>query len=129
MWRGYVRRLPHQKPRRRLAPIGGYIAGKKECVENAGVPPDLPGAWKRGRRVPIRAFVLLSGLFLAPTVTAGALKGAIFAANLYEKLGFGVVPNGSEPRFDIIQAVEFGTPEGLISFCEGIQYAALWTAS
>ena len=63
-------------------------------------------------------------LFLAPTVTAGALKGAIFAANLYETLGFKVVPSGDAPRYDIIQAIEFGTPEGLISFCEGIQYAA-----
>ena len=61
---------------------------------------------------------------LAPTVVAGALKGAVFAANLYEKLGFGVVPNGSEGRHDIIQAITFGTPEGVIRFCEGIQAAA-----
>ena len=64
------------------------------------------------------------GFFLAPTVVAGALKGAIFAANIYEKLGFGVVPNGTESRHDIIQAVTFGTPEGVIAFCEGIQAAA-----
>lgn len=64
------------------------------------------------------------GFFLAPTVTAGALKGAIFAANIYEKLGFSVVPNGQESRHDIIQAVTFGFPEGVIAFCEGIQAAA-----
>ncbi|MBQ3906849.1 MAG: methionine gamma-lyase family protein, partial [Lachnospiraceae bacterium] len=64
------------------------------------------------------------GLFLSPTVTASALKGAIFAANLYEKLGFPVIPNGTESRHDIIQAVTFGTPEGVIAFCEGIQAAA-----
>ena len=64
------------------------------------------------------------GLFLAPTVVAGALKGAIFAANLYEKLGFPVVPNGTESRHDIIQAITFGKPEGVIAFCEGIQAAA-----
>lgn len=64
------------------------------------------------------------GLFLAPTVTAGALKGAIFAANIYEKLGFQVVPNGTESRHDIIQAVTFGTAEGVIAFCKGIQAAA-----
>ena len=64
------------------------------------------------------------GFFLAPTVTAGALKGAVFAANVYEKLGFAVVPNGSESRHDIIQAVTFGTPEGVIEFCKGIQAAA-----
>ena len=64
------------------------------------------------------------GFFLAPMVTKGALKGAVFAANVYEKLGFPVIPNGSEPRQDIIQAVTFGSPEGLIAFCQGIQAAA-----
>ena len=64
------------------------------------------------------------GLFLAPTVVSGALKGAIFAANIYEELGFPVIPNGSESRHDIIQAVEFGTPDGVIAFCKGIQAAA-----
>ena len=107
-----------------LAPIGGYIVGKKNCVENAAFRLTSPGL---GREVGASLQVLPSfyqGLFLAPTVTAGALKGAIFAANLYEKLGFKVVPSGDAPRYDIIQAIEFGTPEGLISFCEGIQYAA-----
>lgn len=107
-----------------LAPIGGYIVGKKDCVENAAFRLTSPGL---GREVGASLQVLPSfyqGLFLAPTVTAGALKGAIFAANLYEKLGFKVVPSGNAPRYDIIQAIEFGTPEGLISFCEGIQYAA-----
>ena len=64
------------------------------------------------------------GLFLSPTVVAGALKGAVFAANIYERLGFGVVPNGTESRHDIIQAVTFGVPEGVIEFCKGIQAAA-----
>lgn len=107
-----------------LAPIGGYIVGKKDCVENAAFRLTSPGL---GREVGASLQVLPSfyqGLFLAPTVTAGALKGAIFAANLYEKLGFKVVPSGDAHRYDIIQAIEFGTPEGLISFCEGIQYAA-----
>ena len=107
-----------------LAPIGGYIVGKKDCVENAAFRLTSPGL---GREVGASLQVLPSfyqGLFLAPTVTAGALKGAIFAANLYEALGFKVVPSGDAPRYDIIQAIEFGTPEGLISFCEGIQYAA-----
>ena len=63
-------------------------------------------------------------MFLAPTVTAGALKGAIFAANIYEKLGFSVVPNSAEERFDIIQAITFGKPEGILAFCRGIQGAA-----
>ena len=64
------------------------------------------------------------GLFLAPTVVSGALKGAIFAANVYERLGFDVVPNSTEPRYDIIQAITFGKPEGVIAFCQGIQAAA-----
>ena len=62
--------------------------------------------------------------FLAPTVVCGALKGAIFAANVYEKLGFPVIPDGTEARHDIIQAVTFGSPEGVIAFCQGIQAAA-----
>ena len=107
-----------------LAPIGGYIAGKKECVENAAYRLTSPGL---GKEVGASLGILNSfyqGIFLAPTVTAGALKGAIFAANIYEKLGFRVVPNSTESRHDIIQAVEFGTPEGVIAFCEGIQAAA-----
>ena len=107
-----------------LAPIGGYIAGKKDCVENAAYRLTSPGL---GKEVGASLGVLSSfyqGLFLAPTVTAGALKGAIFAANLYERLGFGVVPNGTESRHDIIQAVTFGHAEGVIAFCQGIQAAA-----
>lgn len=107
-----------------LAPIGGYIVGKKECVENAAYRLTSPGL---GKEVGASLGILpqfYQGLFLAPTVTAGALKGAIFAANIYEKLGFSVVPNASESRHDIIQAVTFGTPEGVIAFCEGIQAAA-----
>ena len=107
-----------------LAPIGGYIAGKKECVENASYRLTSPGL---GREVGASLGILSAfyqGLFLAPTVTAGALKGAIFAANIYERLGFRVVPDGQESRHDIIQAVEFGSPEGVIAFCEGIQAAA-----
>ena len=107
-----------------LAPIGGYIAGTKECVERAAYRLTCPGL---GKEVGASLGVMRSfyqGFFLAPTVTAAALTGAIFAANVYERLGFKVVPNGSESRHDIIQAVEFGFPEGLTSFCEGIQAAA-----
>lgn len=107
-----------------LAPIGGYIAGKKECVENAAYRLTSPGL---GKEVGASLGILkdfYQGFFLAPTVTAGALKGAIFAANVYEKLGFGVVPNSTETRHDIIQAVTFGSPEGVIAFCKGIQAAA-----
>ena len=107
-----------------LAPMGGYIAGTRECVENCAVRLTSPGL---GREVGASLNTLRSlyqGFFLAPTVTAGALKAAVFAANLYEQLGFKVVPGGAEKRNDIIQAVEFGFPEGVIRFCEGIQAAA-----
>ncbi|MBO5209269.1 MAG: methionine gamma-lyase family protein [Lachnospiraceae bacterium] len=107
-----------------LAPIGGYIAGKKECVENAAYRLTSPGL---GKEVGASLGVMSSfyqGLFLAPTVTASALKGAIFAANIFEKIGFHVIPNSTESRHDIIQAVTFGKPEGVIAFCQGIQAAA-----
>lgn len=107
-----------------LAPIGGYIAGKREYVENAAYRLTSPGL---GKEVGASLGVMRDfyhGLFLAPTVTAGALKGAVFAANIYERLGFKVVPDSTQSRHDIIQAVEFGTPEGVISFCKGIQAAA-----
>ncbi len=107
-----------------LAPIGGYIAGRKDCVENAAFRLTSPGL---GKEVGASLGVLkdfYQGIFLAPTVTASALKGAVFAANLYEPLGFGVVPDAKESRHDIIQAITFGTPEGVIAFCQGIQAAA-----
>lgn len=107
-----------------LAPIGGYIAGKNECIENCAYRLTSPGL---GKEVGASLGVMQSfyqGLFLAPAVVSGALKGAIFAANIYEELGFPVIPNGSESRHDIIQAVEFGTPDGVIAFCKGIQAAA-----
>jgi cystathionine beta-lyase family protein involved in aluminum resistance len=107
-----------------LAPVGGYICGKKEFVENAAFRLTAPGLGKElGATLGINPS-FYQGFFLAPTVTAGALKGAIFAANLYERLGYKVVPNGKEDRYDIIQAVELNTPEKLIAFCKGIQAAA-----
>ena len=107
-----------------LAPIGGYIAGTHECIENCAVRLTSPGL---GKEVGATLGVMkdfYQGFFLAPTVVNGALKGAVFAASIYEQLGFAVVPNGSESRHDIIQAVTFGTPEGVIAFCQGIQAAA-----
>lgn len=107
-----------------LAPCGGYIAGTKECVEQAAYRLSSPGLGKEvGATLGVNSS-FYQGLFLAPTVVAGALKGAIFAANAYEKLGFKVIPDGKEPRYDIIQAVELGSDKGLIAFCKGIQAAA-----
>lgn len=107
-----------------LAPIGGYIAGRTDCVENAAYRLTSPGL---GKEVGASLGILkdfYQGLFLAPVVTASALKGAVFAANLYERLGFDVIPTGSESRHDIIQAITFHQPESVIAFCQGIQAAA-----
>lgn len=107
-----------------LAPIGGYLAGKKECIENAAYRLTSPGLGKEVGASLTALPAFYQGLFLAPSVTANALKAAIFAANLYEGLGFSVIPDGKETRHDIIQAVTFGAPEGVIAFCQGIQQAA-----
>ena len=107
-----------------LAPVGGYIVGRKDCVENAAYRLTSPGL---GKEVGASLGVIQSfyqGLFLAPVVVSGALKGAIFAANIYEKLGFAVIPDGAESRHDIIQAITFHSPDALLAFCEGIQEAA-----
>lgn len=107
-----------------LAPIGGYIVGKEKYIDMCAYRLTAPGLGKEvGATLGINQ-QLFQGFFMAPQVVSGALKGAIFAANIYEKLGFEVVPNGSESRHDIIQAVTLGTAEGVIAFCEGIQAAA-----
>ena len=107
-----------------LAPIGGYIVGKKECIENASYRLTSPGL---GKEVGASLGILpafYQGLFFAPTVTSSALKGAIFAANLFEKFGFKCVPDSIEERHDIIQSITFGDPEMMIAFAKGIQEAA-----
>ena len=107
-----------------LAPIGGYVAGRADLIENCAYRLTSPGL---GKEVGATLGVTQSfyqGFFLAPTVVCGALKGATFAANIYEALGYPVIPNGSESRHDIIQAVTLGSAEGVIAFCKGIQAAA-----
>jgi len=107
-----------------LAPIGGYICGTKECVERCAYRLSAPGLGQEvGANLGIMT-ALYQGFFLAPTVVAGAEKGAIFAANLYEPLGFRCVPNATESRHDIIQAVELKSEEAMVAFCKGIQAAA-----
>ncbi len=107
-----------------LAPIGGYIVGKREYIDQCAYRLTAPGLGKEvGATLGLNQS-FFQGFFLSPTVTAGALKGAIFAANIYEKLGFDVVPNSTESRHDIIQAVTLGSAEGVIAFCQGIQAAA-----
>ena len=107
-----------------LAPTGGYIVGKKECIERCAYRLSAPGL---GREVGANLGLLTQfyqGLFMAPTVVSSAVKGAVFAAACYEKLGFRVVPSAKETRHDIIQCVELGSKDGMIAFCKGIQAAA-----
>ena len=107
-----------------LAQTGGYIAGTKKCIENASYRLTAPGL---GREVgpSLEALPrLYQGFFMGPVITASAIKNAIFAAALFEKYGFESYPSSKEDRHDIIQAITFGMPEGLIAFCEGIQAAA-----
>ena len=107
-----------------LAPTGGYICGRKECIERCAYRLSAPGL---GREVGANLGLLTSfyqGLFLAPTVVSSAVRGAVFAAGCYEKLGFRVVPGSGEIRRDIIQAVELGSREAMVAFCKGIQSAA-----
>ena len=107
-----------------LAPTGGYICGRKSCIERCAYRLSAPGL---GREVGANLGLLTSfyqGLFLAPTVVSSAVRGAVFAAGCYEKLGFRVVPGSGETRRDIIQAVELGSREAMVAFCKGIQSAA-----
>jgi len=107
-----------------LAPIGGYICGTSECVERCAYRLSAPGLGQEvGANLGLMP-ALYQGFFLAPTVVAGAEKGAVFAANLYEPLGFRCVPNATESRHDIIQAVELKSEDAMIAFCKGIQAAA-----
>ncbi|MGE4485175.1 MAG: aminotransferase class I/II-fold pyridoxal phosphate-dependent enzyme [Oscillospiraceae bacterium] len=107
-----------------LAPAGGYICGTRECVERCAYRLSAPGLGQEvGANLGLMP-ALYQGFFLAPTVVASALKGAVFAANIYEKLGFRVIPTGTESRHDIIQAVELGSEEAVVAFCRGIQAAA-----
>ena len=107
-----------------LAPIGGYICGTKQCVERCAYRLSAPGL---GQEVGANLGIMpafYQGFFLSPTVVAGALKGAVFAAAAFENLGYDVIPKSDETRHDIIQSVVLKTPEALIAFCEGIQAAA-----
>ena len=107
-----------------LAPVGGYICGSDECISRCANRLNAPGiGGDVGASLGLMKD-LYQGFFLAPTVTASALKGAIFAANIYESLGFHSVPNATEERYDVIQSVELGSKEAMCAFCEGIQAAA-----
>ena len=107
-----------------LAPIGGYICGTQKCIDRCAYRLSAPGLGQEvGANLGLMP-ALYQGFFLAPSVVSGAVKGAVFVAACYEKLGFTVVPSSKEARHDIIQCVELGSPEGMVAFCKGIQSAA-----
>ena len=107
-----------------LAPIGGYIVGKNEYVENAAVRLTSPGLGKEvGATLGINS-LLIQGLFNAPQVVNGSLKGSVFLAKIFENLGFNVIPSSNEKRADIVQAIQLNSPENVIAFCQGIQKGA-----
>jgi cystathionine beta-lyase family protein involved in aluminum resistance len=107
-----------------LAPIGGYIVGRADLIERCAARLTAPGIGKDGGATLTANRSFYQGLFRAPSVTASALKTAIFAAKVFEDLGYAVSPSSAAPRQDIVQAVECQTPEGLLAFCRGIQKAA-----
>ncbi len=107
-----------------LAPSGGYICGTEECIRRCAYRLSAPGLGQEvGANLGLMT-QLYQGFFLAPAVTAAALKGALLVSAVYKRLGYNVIPAPDEARHDIIQAVELGSKEGMEAFCCGIQAAA-----
>ncbi|MEG0115756.1 MAG: methionine gamma-lyase family protein, partial [Hydrogenoanaerobacterium sp.] len=104
-----------------IAKTGGYIAGKKALVELCAYRLTSPGMGKEVGCTLGQTRDMLMGLFFAPDVVANALKTAVFAAALFERLGYEVYPRCTQPRTDIIQAITLGTAQKLVAFCRGIQ--------
>lgn len=107
-----------------IAPVGGYIAGTRECVENAAFRLTGPGLGKELGPSLGNNRLLYQGTFLAPQVTAAAEKAAVLLSEVFETLGFRVNPHSDEIRHDIIESITLGDPARVISFCRGIQKAA-----
>lgn len=107
-----------------IAPTGGYIAGKKEYVEQAAFRLTIPGiGGECGSTFGVMR-LMFQGLFLAPHTAIEAVKGAIFCSRIMELAGFEVLPRYNDKRSDIIQAIKFNNKEKLINFCKGIQYGS-----
>lgn len=107
-----------------LAPTGGYIVGRADLVERVAFRLTAPGIGQEVGSYAGSYQPFYQGLFLAPHVVAQAMKTAVLAAAMFESLGMNTTPKPDEPRSDIIQALELGTPERLIAFCQGIQMAS-----
>ncbi|SDL64947.1 Cystathionine beta-lyase family protein involved in aluminum resistance [Dendrosporobacter quercicolus] len=104
-----------------IAPTGGYIAGREELVELAAFRLTAPGIGSEVGASLIDNRLLFQGLFMAPHITAQALKGAVFAAAFFSLLGYHTLPAPAERRGDIIQAIELGSAEKMVAFCRGLQ--------
>lgn len=107
-----------------IAPTGGYIAGKHELVEKCAARLTCPGVGREVGATLGHSRELYMGLFSAPHVVGEALKTAVYASRLFEKLGYSVTPRYDEKRGDIIECITLGSREGLIAFCKGIQSGA-----
>lgn len=107
-----------------IAPTGGYIAGRRELIEKCAARLTCPGVGREVGATLGHSRELYMGLFSAPHVVGEALKTAVYAAALFEALGFEVTPKYTEKRGDIIQCVTLGSREGLIAFCQGMQSGA-----
>lgn len=105
-----------------IAKTGAYIVGKKDLIRQAGNRLNVPGAGKNEGATIGHMRDMFQGFFLAPNVTANAIKGAVFASALLEKMGLDVSPKWNEPRTDLVQTINFGNPAAMISFCAAIQH-------
>lgn len=107
-----------------LALTGGYIAGRSDLIKNISYRMTSPGIGGECGLTFGQTRTMLQGLFIAPKVVNGAVKGAVLCGKVFQNLGYEVCPKPDEKRSDIIQAVKLGSPEGVVAFCEGIQAAA-----
>lgn len=105
-----------------ITETGGYIAGKKELVELSAMRLTAPGIGSEGGSMLNQSRLMLQGFFMSPSVVMDAVKGAVLASKLLFDMGYKTSPAPDEPRTDIVQAIEFGSPEPLIAFCKALQF-------
>lgn len=107
-----------------IAPTGGYVVGREKYVDMAANRWSAPGIGSEVGPSLDNMRLFFQGLYLAPHAVAEAIKGSIFTARFFEKLGYEVRPLYNEPRYDLVQAIKLGTPEKVLAFCRGLQAAS-----
>ena len=107
-----------------LALTGGYVAGRQDLIDKIQYRMTCPGIGGECGLTFGQTRAMFQGIFLAPKVVNGAVKGAVLCGEVYKKLGYEICPQTDDTRSDIIQAVRLGSPEKVVAFCEGIQAAA-----